>query len=91
VSSKPGAVQWPVHASSSSAVAVARCIESGSAAAMLTASCCCPDGASASTSLGPRSFVASERLGFEPSAVVAILEDMSYPNRGRDALDPALH
>lgn len=39
----------------------------------------------------PRSFVAGERLGFGPPAVVAILEDVGYPNRGRDPLDPALH
>src|SRR5689334_17992647 len=46
--------------------------------------------ASPSTSPGPRSFVASERLGLEPGAVVAIIENMGDPNRGRDPLDPAL-
>ena len=39
----------------------------------------------------PRSFVASERLGLEPSAFGAIVEDMGDPDCGCDPLDPALH
>ena len=78
-------------ASSGSAVAVARCTESGSAAAMLAAHRCCLSATPPSTSPGPPSFVPSERLGLELGAVVAILENMGDPNRGRDPLDPALH
>jgi hypothetical protein len=38
-----------------------------------------------------RSFVASERLGLEPSAFVAVLENVGDADCGRDSLDPALH
>ena len=80
-----------LDASSGSAVAAAPCTErrnrrrdaDGHRRRLYAASPC--------TSPGPRSFVASERLGLEPGAVVAILEDMGDLNRGRDALDPALH
>src|SRR4051794_28766378 len=38
-----------------------------------------------------RSFVASERLGLEPSAFGAILENVGDADGGLDPLDPALH
>ena len=37
------------------------------------------------------SFVAGERLGLEPAALLAILEHVGYPNCWRDAFDSALH
>jgi hypothetical protein len=39
----------------------------------------------------PRSVVASERLGLEPSVLGVILEDVGDADCGLDALDPALH
>jgi hypothetical protein len=39
----------------------------------------------------PCSFVGSERLGLEPGASVAILENVSDADCGGDLLDPALH
>src|SRR3954468_16601517 len=38
-----------------------------------------------------RSFVASERLGLEPTAFGAILENVGDADCGLDPLDPALH
>src|SRR5215212_812150 len=39
----------------------------------------------------PRSLVAGERLGLEPSPLGAILENVGDADGGRDPLDPALH
>jgi len=37
------------------------------------------------------SFVIRKWLGLELAGLLEVLEDMGYPNRGRDPLNPALH
>jgi hypothetical protein len=62
----------------------------GSAAAMLTvhrAAVCVVAG----TEVREYLFVVSERLGVEPGAILAILEEVDDPDRGSDPFDPALH
>src|SRR5215207_1909325 len=51
----------------------------------------CPDQRPECECRAPRSFVAGERLGLEPSAFIAILENVGDAHCGADTLDPALH
>lgn len=48
------------------------------------------ESASLLTELDRGSIVVSERLGLEPVALLAVLEDMGYPNRRRHPLNPGL-